>query len=287
MEKRDILIDNLSNWIDSQRLDSELSNHTLNTYKNSINKFLKYLIDNDLNSFNKQTLLDYKNYLNQISNSVKSKNLWIISLNKYLKSLGLNNYCLKQIKVQSEFVVKNNLTVPDYNRLLRFAKKEDMIKDYLIIKTLAKTGIRFSELKYFTVENLMLKNKGVIIINSKGKVRDIEVPTMLARELRQYARDKKIKSGYIFTQITDSTKLYSSNTFWKHLKKLAGLSKVSKDKCHAHSFRHLFAVEFLKTHNSNTLALAAILGHSSLNTTRIYTTLTTDEKRSLLDAMTF
>lgn len=286
MESKELLIDNLDSWLECQRLDSELSDHTLNTYRNSINKFINYLSTNNLDTFDKDILIGYKKHLDLISNSVKSKNLWIISLNKYLKSLGLNNLCLKQIKVQSEFIVQSNLSVSDYNRLLRFALKENLLTDYLIIKTLTMTGVRFSELRYFTIDNLKLKNKGVIIIKSKGKVRDIEVPTLLARELRQFARENKIKEGYIFTQIKDPTKLYSANTFWKHLKKLAGLSKVGKDKCHAHSFRHLFAVEFLKTHN-NALALAAILGHSSLNTTRIYTTLTTDEKRSLLDAMTF
>lgn len=286
MNKKEILIDNLDNWLENQRLDYELSIHTLNTYRNSINKFINYLTFNELDNFDKDILISYKDYLDNISNSVKSKNLWIISLNKYLKYLELNNLCLKQIKVQSEFIVQSNLSVSDYNRLLRFAQKEKLEKDYLIIKTLTMTGIRFSELKYFTVENLKLKNKGVIIIKSKGKVRDIEIPTLLARELRQYARENKIKEGYIFRQYKDPNKIYSANTFWKHLKKLAGLSKVGKDKCHAHSFRHLFAVEFLKTHN-NALALASILGHSSLNTTRIYTTLTTDEKRSLLDSMTF
>ncbi len=285
MIERKILEINLNNWLEEQRLADELSDNTIKIYKQSIIKFISYLNDNRIENITKQTMIDYKKQLIKISNSTKSQNIWIIALNKYLKYLKLNNLCLKQIKVQNKFIVKSNLTLSDYKRLLRIAKREEMFQDYLIIQTICKTGIRFSELKFFTVENLGIDKKGVIIISSKGKVRDIEIPTILAQDLRKYARLNKIKEGYIFRQVKDHHKLVASSTFWKHLQKIAGIAKVNKSKCHAHNLRHLFAVEFLKTHNNNTLALASILGHSSLNTTRIYSTLTTEEKRAMLDAM--
>lgn len=285
MIERKILEINLNNWLEEQRLADELSDNTIKIYKQSIIKFISYLNDNRIENITKQTMIDYKKQLIKISNSTKSQNIWIIALNKYLKYLKLNNLCLKQIKVQNKFIVKSNLTLSDYKRLLRIAKREEMFQDYLIIQTICKTGIRFSELKFFTVENLGIDKKGVIIISSKGKVRDIEIPTTLAQDLRKYARLNKIKEGYIFRQVKDHHKLVAASTFWKHLQKIAGIAKVNKSKCHAHNLRHLFAVEFLKTHNNNTLALASILGHSSLNTTRIYSTLTTEEKRAMLDAM--
>ena len=279
------LINNLDLWLNEQRLDNELSINTIKTYRNSINKFIDYLNTNNIYDINKQIMLDYKDFLNNISKSYKSKNLWIISLNKYLKYLNSNELSLKQIKVQNKFVLQSNLNISDYKRLLRFSKKDNLTQDYLITKTLFATGIRYSELEFFTVENLRIENQGIINIYSKNKVRDVIIPTNLAVELRKYCRNNKINSGYIFRQIKDSSKLYSSVTYWKHLKKIAGMARVNKNKCHAHNLRHLFSVEFLKIHNNNYLALSDILGHSSLNTTRIYSTLSHKEKRAMLDAM--
>ena len=284
MLDKEKVINSKEKFLDDERLKNELSNNTLKTYKNSINKFIKYLNDKSIDNIDKQIMIDYKDYLNEISCSSKTKNLWITVINKYLKYLNYRDLCLKQIKVQNKFYLKNTLTLADYKRLLRIAKRENMMQDYMIIQTLARTGIRISELKYFTVDNLKKSNKNIIIILSKGKERDIEIPTSLGTDLRKYARENKL-DGYIFTQTNNKNKLLNPSTFWKHLQKIAGIAKVNKDKCHAHNFRHLFSIEFLKEHNNNSFALASLLGHSSLNTTRIYQTFSPDEKRAMLDKM--
>lgn len=284
MLEKEKIINFKTKFLNDERLKNELSANTLKTYNNSINKFIQYLNNLSINRIDKQIMINYKNYLNEISGSSKTKNLWITVINKYLKYLNCKELCLKKIKVQNKFYLKNVLTLADYKRLLRIAKRENMIQDYMIIQTLAKTGIRISELKYFTVDNLKKSNRNIIMISSKGKERDIEIPTKLGTDLRKYARENKL-DGYIFTQINNKNKLLNPSTFWKHLQKIAGIARVNKDKCHAHNFRHLFSIEFLKEHNNNSFALASLLGHSSLNTTRIYQTFSPDEKRAMLDKM--
>jgi len=141
------------------------------------------------------------------------------------------------------------------------------------MKILSITGIRISELEYFTVENIQKYHFKVF---NKGKEREILLTQELARELRKYCRDQHIREGKIFT--------LSIPTIWRQMKKTAGEAKVSLDKVHPHSFRHLFAKEFMEQYN-NVLDLADILGHRSLETTRIYTRSTLDEKRKKLENM--
>lgn len=283
----ELLNNKLEIWLEYQRLCSELSDNTLKTYRNSINKFLVFLSYNNIYEIKKQNMLDYKKYLDQVSNSVKSKNLWIITLNKYLKFLKLDYLCLKQIKNQKKFIIKNKMSISDYKRLLRIAKRINFTQDYWIMRTLTETGIRFSELKYFTVESLKRENNNIIHIKSKGKERDIIIPKKLAMELRKYIRDQKIKSGYIFTAMKNQDKPLDSSVLWKHLKKIASIARVNKSVVHAHSFRHLFATTFNILNPGNNILLADLMGHNSLNTTRIYTELSLDEKQVILSKMKF
>lgn len=280
------IINNLNKWIENQRL-LELSNKTLIQYQNSITKFIKYLTEENINLIDKKTLIKYKEYLNKISNSANSKNLWIISLNKYLKYLGYSNLILKQFKTQNKFYTYDNMTFADYKRLLRIAKRENMTQDYLIMKVLAMTGIRVSELEFFTIENLKLANDNILRIQNKGKERDIPLRDDLARELRKYSRQNKIKKGYIFRSYKNQINKVNPTTIWKHLKKISGIARVKTKVVHAHSFRHLFADKFLETYPGNVILLAEFLGHSSLETTRIYVKKTLKQKKEMLAKLKF
>lgn len=284
--KIETLIDNLDNWLEEQRL-SELSFNTLKQYKNAINKFLNYLNENSITFIDKDVMFAYKKYLNIISNSVNSKNIWIISLNKYLKYLNLNSLCLKQINVQSRYFSYDNMSFSDYKRLLRMAKKENRMQDYYIIKTLAMTGIRVSELKYFTVENLKRQNDNVLYIYNKNKLRDIPLRDDLARELRTYARKMKISTGSIFPSPIIPNQMINTATIWKHLQKLAGMCRVKKKVVHPHSFRHLFADVFLNTYPGNVALLSEFLGHNSLETTKTYLRKTLNQKKKMLSKLKF
>jgi len=146
----------------------------------------------------------------------------------------------------------------------------------LIMMIITRTGIRIGELRDFTVE--AITKSFYIHTRNKGKEKDIPVPQDLVREIRKYCKINNLKSGPIFR--------INQSTIWRQMKRIAGHAKVSLIKVHAHSFRHLFAKEFMNQYN-NIAELADHLGHSSLNTTSIYTKTTQHEKRKKLEAMKF
>ena len=279
--KKEILINKLDEWLKEQFL-SELSENTRNVYKQSINKFINYLNNKKISDIDKDVMIKYKSYLDEVSKSINSKNLWIVSLNKYLKWLGYKDLCLRQFKYQKKYFSINAMTHADFKRFLRKAKELNMFQDYYIIKILGMTGIRISELKYFTVENLAKKNKNIIKIKNKGKERDVIIPNSLARDLRKYCRSQKIKSGTIFPSPKIMDKMITEKTINIHLKKIAGAGRISLKLAHAHAFRDYFAISFLEKYPENFMFLADLMGHSSLETTRIYTRLTTEEKQKLI-----
>ena len=228
-------------------------------------------------------MICYKKNLDKISKSTNTKNLWITVLNKYLKFLG-SNLRINLLRSQNRFINKDYMSLADYKRLLRTAKKEGMIQDYYIIKTLAMSGIRISELKFFTVENLKIENKNIF---NKGKERELVISDKLAKELRKYCREFKIKEGIIFRSITNPEKMVSTSTLWKHLQKIASLSRVKKSIVHAHSFRHLFADRFLEKHPGDTLTLQDLLGHENPKTTSIYVKKNSQARKRIVNDIEF
>lgn len=281
IKKQDLII-KLEEWINEQKYQ-EYSKNTLNQYKANVLKFINWLKDDE--EINKATTIAYKDYLYELDPRPKTSsiNTWIIELNKFLKWLKLDDLTIKKIKQQVKSSNEEVLNIIDYKRLLRFAKSTGNIQLYYIMKVLAMTGIRISELKYFTVENI--KSNYIVAFN-KGKERNIIVRQDLARELKKYCRENKIKSGYIFKG-TNKDKMPSASTIWRQMKKVAGKARVNKSKVHAHSFRHLFAQVFLNEYNNNITELADILGHNSLETTRLYTRSSNAQKKSKLEKLSF
>lgn len=247
----------------------EKANRTLKKYEADANVFIHSIChDNDIT---KDDVLNFKKQLIDVDYKPSTINSYIVSTNKFLNYAGLSDLKVKKLKQQQKSSLTNVVSMSDYKRLLRFAKRLGYEDIYMIMKVIATTGIRISELRYFTVESI--KNF-YIHVRNKGKDRDIIMTQELARELRKYCRDNHIKYGPIFT--TDYKKV------WRKLKKIAGKARVNKDKVHAHSFRHLFAKEFMAEYN-NALELADILGHSSLETTRLYARTTNEEKRKRIE----
>lgn len=271
----------LDEWILEQKYQ-EYAETTLTQYKANVLKFIDWLDADE--EITKDTTLRYKLYLGEVAGSTNSINVWIVTINKFLKWLGLNDLTIKKIKMQNKQSIEDVLTVADYKRLLRFSKREGKDQLYFIMKILAMTGIRVSELQYFTVENLQ---SNYISVFNKGKERTIIVRQDLARELRKYCREKGIKSGYIFPSSIVDGKMVNTSTIWRQMKHVAGHAKVRKNKVHAHSFRHLFAQVFLDTYSNNITELADILGHNSLDTTRLYTRTSDAQKRAKLEKLSF
>lgn len=279
--KKEELMPKLDEWILEQKYQ-EYEQSTLNQYRANTLKFIEWLPEGE--NITKDTMLRYKQHLGEIAGSTNSINVWIVTVNKFLKWLGHPELTLKKIKMQAKQSNEEVLSVSDYKRLLRFAKRENKVQLYYIMKILAMTGIRVSELQYFQVENL--KSNYISVFN-KGKERTIIVRQDLMRELRKYCRENGIRHGYLFPSPEVKGKMVNTSTIWRQMKAVAGHARVKKSKVHAHSFRHLFAQVFLETYSDNITELADILGHNSLDTTRLYTRTSDSQKRDKLERMKF
>jgi site-specific recombinase XerD len=267
----------LDEWIREQKLQ-ELSAGTLRNYKPIIQRFIDWMPDES--EITKETIIDFKAYLGQELGATSTRNHNIVVLDKFLKWLNKQDCCVKTIRVQSKQSNEEIISIADYKRLLRWAKRLGDMQTFYIMKILASTGIRIAELDFFTVENLDF----YIDVSNKGKERKIFLRQDLCRELKHYAKEQGIKQGYIFPSPVNPQKMISTVTIWRRMKRVAGSARVSKKKVHAHSFRHLFAQAFLAEHGDMS-TLADILGHSSLETTRLYCRTSDVQKRHMLEAM--
>ena len=251
--------------------EDEKAEKTIEKYKTNIKAFIEFSKDKELT---KRTVIEFKEKLDQVDEYLpNTTNNYLVVINKFLNFIGKKDLCVKVIKQQKKFSLEYSLSKTDYHRLLRTTKKYEEYDNYIILRILAETGIRISELAFFKIEDLDKTMK----IKKKGKVREIPVKLDLLREIRKYCRDRKIKEGLIIFN-PKTGKAYADSTIWRRLKKLAGRARINKDAVHPHAFRHYFAKCYLETYPNDIAGLADILGHNSLETTRIYTKLTNKEK---------
>lgn len=271
----------LDEWIIEQKYQ-EYAPSTLQRYRANVQKFIDWCPYNE--DITKDTMLRYKDHLSDVVGRSTTINTLIVEVNKFLKWINRHDLILKKIKIQQKSSNEDVLSLADYKRLLVFAKRMNMTQIYLIMKVLAMTGIRVSELRFFKVENL---TSNYISVFNKGKERKIIVRQDLMREIKKYCKEHHIRQGYVFESPIITEKMVNVSTIWRQMKKVAGKASVKKSKVHAHSFRHLFAQVFLDTYPDNITELADILGHSSLETTRIYTRTSDNQKRAKLEKMDF
>lgn len=271
----------VNDFINAERLD-EKSKRTLVDYRNDINKLVNFL-PNEF-EINKDLMLDFKEYLNQKGYKVKSKNKYVVVINKFIKFLGYD-CTLKKYKEQEKASIDDPIWEQEHKRMLRWAKKLNRMDMYYIIKTFANSGARVDELKYFTVESLNSNYiKGAY---NKGKERTLILTNELKRELKLYCKDKKIKTGYIFVSTSPKAKdgaMWDNSTIWRNLKKIARKAKINPDKIHPHAWRHLFAKK-CKEIGIDLDELADILGHNDIRTTAIYTKTSNREKKEKLEKL--
>ena len=265
-----------------EQAEEEKTQNTLKKYKHNIEIFIDWIPDDS--EIDKTIVIDFKRHLlEDLHFRTNTINNYIISINKFLYWCGMTDCKVKQLRKQHAASNSEILSLSDFKRLLRFAKRMGQEDTYLIMKILAMTGIRIEELSFFTVENV---KTNYIHVRNKGKERSIIIRQDLAREIRQYCRNNGIKEGIIFYCKTKG-KMMAKSTIWRRMKKIAGVAKVRKNKVHAHSFRHLFAKMFLEEYNGSIAELADILGHNSIETTRIYAKTTDEEKRRKLERIKF
>ena len=181
--------------------------------------------------------------------------------------MGWYDLKVKTLKIQRRIFADESkeLSKAEYERLLSAAQNKKNERLYYLMQTIASTGLRVSEMKYVTCEAV---RQGQAVINCKGKIRQIFLPKKLCQMLKRYIKSRNIKSGSVF--VTKSGRPLDRCAIWKMLKNLCESADVSKDKVFPHNFRHLFARTFYSL-QKDIVRLADILGHSSVETTRLYT----------------
>lgn len=292
MEKQD-LKDSLEEYLIEEKEDEKAEN-TLIHYRHVLEELIKALPEGEIK---KADLIAYKDTLIE-KYKPRTVNNYIVVINRYLKYMEIkedadfsmyklkkyySKNALKNIKIQNEASLTEVLEPTDLKRMLRMAKKLGEMDMYYLMKVIAYTGIRAEELKVFTVENL---KSNYIKVSNKGKTRNVIVRQDLRRDLLKYCKRQGIEMGYIFKGKKQGTMIHAT-TVYKRLKKIAGKCKgIKLSKIHAHSFRHLFAIQFINE-GGDISELADILGHSSIQTTRIYTRTTDSMKKKRLEKMKY
>jgi site-specific recombinase XerD len=260
-------------WLEFQ----EKSKLTVTKYLQDIQKFIQF-VGKDRSRILKKHIVAYKADLIAKYKPV-SVNSYLSSLNSYLVFLKQSALRVKIVRIQRKTSLNNVPSETEYNALLAAAKARSKTRLYYLIRVLASSGIRVSELKYITVE--MLK-EGKTFVYSKNKIREIIIPDRLCAELRQYCAEFGIQNVVFHGRKPDT--LIDKARIWRELHEIAAYAGIPAEKAHAHNFRHLFAKTFLANHH-DLVDLADILGHSSVETTRIYTRTSSPEKRERINAL--
>ena len=244
-------------------INEEKASTTVNKYLHDVHEFQIWLGEQELC---KTAVLDYKSYLceHYVPTSV---NVALSSLNSFFNFMEWYDLRVKNLKIQKQIFASTDkeLTKAEYDRLLQAAKQKKNERLYLLMQTICSTGIRVSEVRYVTVEAVA---RGIAEINCKGKRRQVFLPKQLCQILKQYIKEQKIKSGAVF--VTRKGNPLDRSNIWSDMKKLCKAANVSEKKVFPHNLRHLFARTYYSL-QKDIVRLADILGHSSVNTTRIYT----------------
>lgn len=244
-------------------IEEEKASATVEKYIRDINVFADWLGDKELD---KEMVLTYKE--NLIKNyAPASVNSVLSSLNSFFTFNEWYNLRVKNLKIQRQIFANkdNELNKEEYERLLTAAKSKGNEQLYFLMQTICATGIRVSELRYVTVESLKAQKAQ---INLKGKMRVVILPKELCKMLLKYSKEQNITSGSVF--VSRNGKPLDRSNIWKMMKALCESAGVARAKVFPHNLRHLFARTFYSI-QKDIVRLADILGHSSVNTTRIYT----------------
>ena len=258
-------------------MEQERSENTVKKYIHDVTSFASFLDGEELC---KKQVIAYKESLER-RYTPSGANSMIAAINSFLKYIGKYECCVKQFKVQRSVYTpeEKEMTREEYMRLVRCAERRKNERLSLLIQTICSTGMRVSELEFVTVEAV---KRGELIVSCKGKRRTVFIVKELRKKLLSYAGRRKISSGRIF--ITRSGAAMNRCNIWREMKALCREARVSPSKVFPHNLRHLFARVFYGM-DKDIAKLADILGHSSINTTRIYIMTTGVEHRRRMECM--
>ena len=272
-----IITNSMIGEFESYLHSDEKSDNTIEKYIRDVKAFCVFAKAREIS---KAVVMEFKASLAQ-NYEVTSANSMIAAVNTFLRFMGWVDCCIKQFKVQKKAFCSEDkeLTKAEYIRLVNTAKQNGNERLNLILQTICGTGIRISELQFITVEAV---RKGEAMVSCKNKTRTVFIVRELQKKLLNYIKAKGITTGGIF--ITKSGKPMSRCNIWREMKALCEQARVSPDKVFPHNLRHLFARTFYGI-EKDIAKLADILGHSNINTTRIYIITTGAEHKRRMENM--
>ena len=270
--KKNMVIQMTADEFEKKLKQTNLSQNTIDSYMHTIKQFFGMYED-----VTKKNLLSYKGFL--IENyKPKTVNLRILAINKYVDMVNKSSLKLKLIKIQNKTFLENVISDADYRFFKNKLKRDGRMNWYFVVRFLAATGARVSELVQIKIEHV---EKGYLDIYGKGgKVRRIYIPKALKNETLKWLEDVNLHSGYLFLN-RFGTKLTTRGVAHQ-LKIFASEYGMNTKVIYPHSFRHRFAKNFLEKYNDLAL-LADLMGHESIETTRIYLRKTANEQQEIVD----
>lgn len=256
----------------------EREESTIEAYLRSLTRFAEWA---DGRAVTKELAMEWKAVLSESGYRPISVNAMLAAVNKFFTCMGREDCKVKYLKLQRQMFRKSekDLSKEEYQRLVQAAHEKGDLRMELILETICATGIRVGELKYITVEAV---RAGVAEIALKGKIRTILLPHRLCRKLQKYAKQQKIASGKLF--LTQDGLPVSRQSIWTRMKALCEAAGVERSKVFPHNLRSLFARSFYGSCH-DVVRLADVLGHSSIETTRIYLMSTGKEYLRQLDKL--
>lgn len=262
MEKRSVTEDTVRAFERALHMEERAAG-TIENYLRHVRRFAAFLEDRPVD---RETVVLWKEELLSHGYDPASVNAMLVALNKYFAFMGWPDCRIKALRLQKKLFreEQRELNRSEYDRLLAAAHTHGKERLALLIEAICATGVRVSEVRYLTVEAAQNRKA---VISLKGKIRTILIPGKLVKKLLKYARKNKIASGEIFR--TRSGKGISRKQIWAEMKALCGKAGIAASKVFPHNLRHLFARIFYKV-SRDVAKLADVLGHSSIETTRIY-----------------
>ena len=258
--------------------EEEHSAATIRRYLKSIGTFYADLPTDKVVS--KCRVLEWKEHLVQTF-SASTVNVMLSAVNGFFAFMGWCDCKVKPVRIQKKAYRdrEREMSRAEYERLLDAAKEHGNDRLYYLLQTLASTGIRISELQAITVEAV---KKGQAVVDCKGKQRIVLIPKQLRRILLRYCKEHRLAMGAVF--VTRSGKPINRSNVWKEMQSICACAGVDPRKVFPHNFRHLFAVMFYEI-KKDIAKLADLLGHASIETTRIYIMETSEEHEKQLEKL--
>lgn len=276
MEQRSITPNRIEAF-KNQLIQDEKSTSTVEKYIRDVSAFAVFA---EGQAVTKALAIRYKQHLLE-TYAPASVNSMLAAINRFFRAAGWHECAVKAVRIQRQAFRsrERELTKGEYFRLLEAARKKNDRRLFLLMQTICATGIRISELRFITAEAV---RHGRATVSLKGKTRQVLLPTALCRELRRFCGERGIRSGSIF--ITKHGNPMDRSNILHEMKALCEAARVDRHKVFPHNLRHLFACLYYEA-SKDLSHLADLLGHSSINTTRIYTTVSGDRQQRQIERL--